>query len=102
MRAFKFISLVIFAIFPLVTLAAGKKIVLIAGNPSHGPGQHEHRAGCLLIKSCLDKVPGISSVVYSNGWPKDSAALENADAIVIYADGGDGHPAIQRDHLQIL
>jgi len=94
--------------FPLIFLAfafsaaAEKKIVLIAGNPSHGPGEHEHRAGCLLLKSCLDKVPGISSIVYSNGWPQDKGAFEGADAILIYADGGDGHPAIRPDRLLVL
>ena len=88
--------------FALTTLAADKKILLIAGKPSHGPAQHEHRAGCLLIKSCLDTIPGISSFVYSNGWPNEAAAFDGADAVIIYADGGDGHPAIQKDHLQTL
>src|SRR5215831_21229582 len=83
-------------------LGANKKIVLVAGNPSHGPGEHEHRAGCLLLKSCLDKVQGITSVVYSNGWPKDPNAFDGADSIVIYADGGGGHPALQDGHLQEL
>src|SRR6266700_1614461 len=82
--------------------AAEKKIVLIAGNPSHGPGEHEHRAGCLLLKSCLDKIPGVSSIVYSNGWPQDKGAFEGADTILIYADGGDGHPAIRPDRLLVL
>jgi len=82
--------------------AADKKIVLIAGKPSHGPAQHEHRAGCLLIKSCLDKVQGVNSIVYSNGWPNDSTAFDGADAIIIYADGGTGHPALQDDHLKTL
>jgi type 1 glutamine amidotransferase len=86
------------------TLAAGepRKIVFIAGFPSHGPGEHEHRAGCLLLKSCLDHVPGVSSVLYSNGWPRDAAALDSADTIVIYSDGGTGHPALQADHLEKL
>lgn len=83
-------------------LAADKKIVFIAGRISHGPAQHEHRAGCLLLKSCLDKVPGITSVVYSNGWPREASAFDSADAVIIYADGGDGHPAIQQDHLKTL
>ena len=30
-------------------LAAAKKIVLVAGTPSHGPGDHEFNAGCLLL-----------------------------------------------------
>src|SRR5947207_13425329 len=55
--------------------AAEKKIVLIAGKPSHGPGEHEFRAGSLLLNKCLNQVPGITSVVHSNGWP------QNADAV---------------------
>lgn len=81
---------------------ADKKIVFIAGPPSHGPAQHEHRAGCLLLKSCLDKVPGVTSIVYSNGWPQEPNALAGADSIVLYMDGGPGHPALQADHLQKL
>src|SRR6187455_390166 len=84
--------------------ASPKKIVLVAGRPSHGPGDHEFRAGCLLLKKCLDQVPGVTSEVYSNGWPTkivggkavdDNSVFEGADAIFIYADGGDGHPAIR-------
>jgi type 1 glutamine amidotransferase len=81
--------------------AAEKKIVFIAGPPSHGPGEHEHRAGCLLLKSCLDSVPGVSSIVYSNGWPANAdEALAGADSIVVYSDGGGGHPLLQNDRLQ--
>jgi hypothetical protein len=86
----------------LGTFAAEKKIVFIAGRPSHGPGQHEHRAGCLLMQKCLENVPGITSVVHSNGWPQSNEAFEGAAAIVIYADGGGGHPAIQQDRLKFL
>jgi type 1 glutamine amidotransferase len=84
----------------LSSQAADKKIVFVAGKLSHGPGEHEHRAGCLLLKSCLDKVQGVTSVVYSNGWPTDPKAFDGADSIVIYADGGPGHPAL--DHLKEL
>src|SRR5436190_1932656 len=80
--------------------AAEKKVVFVAGKPSHGPGEHEHRNGCLLLSSCLRNVPGVTSVVYSNGWPKDPKAFDEAAAIVIYSDGGDGHPALQDDHLK--
>jgi len=98
----KRLLLIAFLTCALGVLGADKKIVFVAGNPSHGPGEHEHRAGCLLLKSCLDKVSGLSSVVYSNGWPKDPDAFAGADAIILYSDGGDGHPAIQKDHLQTL
>ena len=83
-------------------LAADKKIVLIAGAPSHGPGEHEHRAGCLLLQRSLNRVPGVSTMIYSNGWPTDPAALEGAATVVIYSDGGGGHPALQGDHLKQL
>src|SRR5262245_11352028 len=85
------------------SLAADNKVVFIAGKPSHPPREHEHRAGCLLLKSCLDKVPGITSVVYSNGWPDNpSAAFEGASTVVVYSDGGGGHPLLQDDHLKTI
>jgi type 1 glutamine amidotransferase len=86
----------------LSSQAADKKIVFIAGRPSHGPGEHEHRAGCLLLSKCINQVPGFTSVVYSNGWPADVSAFDGAAAVILYADGGDGNPAIQKNHLQVL
>src|SRR5262249_20187767 len=83
--------------------AEGKKIVFIAGSPSHGPGEHEPRAGCLLLKSCLDQLPFVNSVVYSNGWPENAAeAFKNAATIVVYSDGGGGHPLLRDDRLKIV
>jgi len=82
--------------------AVDKKIVFLAGAPSHGPGQHEHRAGCLLLKSCLDQVPGIQSVVVTNGWPQDESVFTGADAIVVYCDGGKGHPLLQGERLKTM
>ena len=63
---------------------------------------HEFRAGCLLLQKCLQSTPGLTTVVYSNGWPQSAEAFAGADAVVIYADGGAGHPAIQSNHKQIL
>lgn len=83
--------------------AEGKKIVFIAGRPSHGPGEHEHRAGCLLLKACLDHVPGVTSVVCSNGWPEDAVGtFADAAAVVVYSDGGDGHPLLRDDRLRVI
>ncbi|HMP84937.1 MAG TPA: dehydrogenase, partial [Verrucomicrobiota bacterium] len=82
--------------------AEEKKIVLIAGNPSHRSGEHEHRAGMLLFQKCLSSVPGVSTVVVSNGWPEEATVFEDAAAVVIYADGGHRHPALQGDALQTL
>lgn len=86
----------------LLANAADKKIVLIAGKPSHPPGMHEFRAGSLLLQKCLADVPGVQVNVYTNGWPASDTAFEGANAVIIYADGGGGHPAIQGEHLKTL
>lgn len=94
------LSLLTFA--PATGRAEDKRIVLIAGKPSHGPGEHEHRAGVLLFQKCLAGFPGIQVAVYTNGWPADSAELKGAAAVLIYSDGGEAHPALQADHLKVL
>lgn len=82
--------------------AADRTVLLIAGTPSHGPAQHEHNAGMLLFQKCLASVPGLKTRVVLNGWPRDAAAFDGVDAVVIYADGGPKHPALVDDHLAIL
>ncbi len=80
-----------------------KKVVLIAGKSSHGPGQHEHGKGVLLLKECLDNssnVKGIETHVVLNEWPADPTVLDDADAILIYSDGLDKHPLARSDRLE--
>jgi type 1 glutamine amidotransferase len=79
-----------------------KRIVLLAGSASHGSGEHEFRAGALLLAECLRTVPGIEAIVVSNGWPKDVQVFDSAAAVLIYADGGDGHPTIRPERLKLL
>jgi hypothetical protein len=86
----------------LSATADDKRIVLVAGKPSHGPGDHEFRAGCLLLQKCLSGTPGVKVEVYTNGWPSDEAVFNGASAVVIYADGGAGHPAIQGDRMKVI
>ena len=78
-----------------------KKLLLLAGRPSHAQGAHEFRAGCLLFQKCLDKSISEKLVtsVYTNGWPEDPTAFDNADAILLFSDGGKGHPVIQSNRL---
>ncbi len=90
------------AFAPTTGRAEDKRIVMIAGKPSHGPGEHEFRAGCLLLQKCLAGFPGIQVEVYTNDWPEDSSVLQGAAAVVIYSDGGAKHPAMQANHLQQL
>jgi hypothetical protein len=79
-----------------------KKIVLVAGHPSHPPGAHEFNAGVQLLNQCLKSELSVLSTFYLNGWPKDPTAFDNADAILFYMDGGSGHPVIQGNHIAIL
>jgi hypothetical protein len=76
-----------------------KKVVFVAGTPSHGYGNHEHRAGCLLLARLLDEnTDHILSTVYTNGWPKDPTAFDNADAVVMFSNGGGGHMVVPHLH----
>ena len=78
--------------------AGSKKIIFLAGGPSHGYGSHEHMAGCKLLASMLEKnMPNITTRVIS-GYPEDAeTAFKRADAVVVYCDGGGGH--MLNDHL---
>ena len=89
------------AVLPAPSWAVEKaKIVLIAGKPSHGPGDHEHNAGMMLVQKCLNEaMPDVETVLVKGGWPKDEEIFEGAKAVVIFADGGGGHPAIQESRL---
>src|SRR2546423_1860716 len=73
--------------------AAGKKkIVFIAGKPSHSYGAHEHNAGCVLLAKELQAAMGtIACDVHLNGWPAEEHFADGANCIVMYCDGGVGH-----------
>src|SRR5262249_10374723 len=86
----------------LTTWGAEKKIVMIAGSPSHGFGEHEYRAGCLLLQKCLADVPHLTVTVVSNDWPAELSVFEGADAIFMFATGGGAHPAIRPERLKVL
>jgi glucose/arabinose dehydrogenase/type 1 glutamine amidotransferase len=69
-----------------------KKIILIAGKKSHGPGEHEYQKGCELLKKCLETAPNVKNIkveLVLDGWPSDESILDDADTILIYADGSD-------------
>jgi type 1 glutamine amidotransferase len=102
MKKFLAVSCLFWLLASIAGAAPARKIVFIAGAPSHGPGQHEYRAGCLLLQKCLRGVPGLQTVVCSNGWPSDHSVLDNADAIVLSMDGGPGHAVLQDGHLDQL
>ncbi|MFO0912151.1 MAG: PVC-type heme-binding CxxCH protein [Pirellulales bacterium] len=70
-----------------------KKIVFLAGGPSHGYGSHEHYAGCMLLAKYLQQaMPNYQCEVIRSGWPANGTdELKDADAVVVYCDGGGGH-----------
>lgn len=78
------------------------KIVLIAGKPSHGPGEHEFFAGCAILMKLLQQTQGVFPVIAQNGWPKNPQTFDRAKSIVFYMDGGSGHPILQADHRQVV
>lgn len=98
-----FLALGLSLTFAISAGAAEKaKIVLIAGNPSHGPGDHEFNAGVMLLAKCLQGVEGVEPVVVKGGWPKDESVFEGAKSVVFFMDGGGGHPIIQEGHLTTI
>lgn len=71
-------------------------IIMIAGNPSHGPGEHEHNAGIQLLAKCLaqnEKDKTDVHVHLNSEWPSAEEQAK-ADTIVIYCDGGGGQVAL--------
>ena len=74
------------------------KVVFLAGRDSHGSGAHEHKAGSELLSAALrERQPGYETVNVYGGWPEDESVFDNADAVVMYCDGGRGH--LINDHL---
>jgi type 1 glutamine amidotransferase len=97
------LGLLALLVAPAPARAEDAKVVLVAGRPSHGPGQHEHNAGVMLLAKALKAgVPGVEPVIVKGGWPEDESVFEGARTIVLYMDGGGGHPAIQGKRLETL
>jgi hypothetical protein len=95
-RTIRLIAALLIAVGCFASIAQAqdkKKVVFIAGNPSHEWGGHEHNAGCELLAKCLNESMSdkLDIRVYHNGWPKEPDALKGAAAIIMYCDGGDGH-----------
>ena len=79
-----------------------KKIVIVAGRRSHGPGDHEFFAGSALLMKMLQQTPGVSVVMARDGWPKNPKTFDDTKAVVFYMDGGGGHPIIQKEHKEVV
>lgn len=78
-----------------------KKLVIVAGKPSHPPRMHEFNAGVQLLHACLSDMDGLETRFVLNGWPKDETIFDNADAVVFYMDGGGGHEVVQQGRRRL-
>lgn len=90
--------------------APPRKIVLIAGKKSHGPGAHDYERTMRLFKVMLDNSNVADRVrveVHENGWPAGEATLDDADTIVFYSDGRDGDkfvdvPFVRPERMKVI
>jgi type 1 glutamine amidotransferase len=81
-------------------LESRRSIVFLAGQASHGYGEHEHPAGCRLLAAFLNDLPNVKAEVFEKQWPINESALERADAVVFYGDGGSAH--MMRGHADFV
>jgi type 1 glutamine amidotransferase len=102
MRAIRAALVLALLLPPLAAFAQERKLVLIAGKPSHGKGDHEFRAGMMLLQKCLANIKGLKVLVETNGWVADPKVFEGATAVALYSDGGGGNPFIQGDHKKAI
>jgi putative membrane-bound dehydrogenase-like protein len=89
--SFKIQGILLLAIACGPLSAAPKRILFLAGHDTHAWGQHRHGAGSRLLCDALMEGGEVDAEVVRE-WPS-AEALAKADALVIYADGWDAHPA---------
>lgn len=70
-----------------------KKLVIVAGRPSHPPRMHEFNAGVQLLHKCLAG-SALEPHFVLNGWPSDESIFAGAAAVVFYMDGGKRHEVV--------
>ena len=76
-----------------------KRIFFLVGNPSHRSGEHEFRAGSILLANALNEQADLAiQAEVISGWPQDDSVLNGASALVIYCDSDSLH----REHYNRL
>ena len=90
------LALLLFPSGALLTAAVEtKEILFLAGKKSHGYGAHEHKAGSMLLASCLNE-SGLdinAKVVIDGEWPQGEENEARPDSVVMYCDGFKRHLA---------
>lgn len=85
--------LLLFALLSVAAWAQPKRVLIIAGPPSHGPGEHRFPAGAELLAEALNLSGAEVRAETALGWPDNPARLEAADLVVLYSDGLGAHVA---------
>jgi len=79
---------------------AASRIVIIGGEKSEGPAQHDYPNGVRVLEAMLAASPdvraiaGMSVTAHPDGWPSDPAAFDDASTVVLYHDGLEKHPLV--------
>jgi type 1 glutamine amidotransferase/cytochrome c2 len=111
MRGFALVSLLVAgSLCVAAEPASPRKIVLIAGKKSHGPGAHDYERTMRLFKVMLDNSNVADHVrieIHENGWPADESTLDDADTVVFYSDGRDGDkfvdvPFVRPERMKVM
>ena len=90
MKIILLLSVTLFSIFSdfAAQAKAKHKVVFLHGSRSHASGDHEFQAGSHLLAKHLNAQNKVNvEAVVNAGWPENESILDDADAIVIYADG---------------
>ena len=73
---------------------AETSILLLAGKPSHGSGEHEFPSGCNVLADALNASGlDVKASVHYGEWPGPET-LAGIDALVVYCDGRKKHLAL--------
>jgi type 1 glutamine amidotransferase len=88
-----------------------RKIVLLAGSrdDSHPPGTNEYETSLATLQNLLENSSLGSRMqveLHVDGWPRDVAALEDADTIVLFSSGSaqdeNDHPLVIGDRWEVV
>ncbi|MFN6024032.1 MAG: ThuA domain-containing protein, partial [Planctomyces sp.] len=78
------------------------KGVHLAETPAPPPLSHVFGAAKNLHQTRLQHITNLKVERHEMGWVSDEATFDDAAAVVIFSDGGAGHPAIQENRLQLF
>jgi len=89
---------------PTPMLDEERTVVFLTGGASHGFAEHSHAAGTTLLADRLEKNTENVTTHIADKWPDDPGTVfEDVDAVVMYFDGGAGHPVnAHEEELQNL